>query len=170
VSPPGAAHGWSDEHQRLVTDVRYGSVYSDLCARLYARCDFALNVFQLVGGSTFLITAASSMLGDGKGAVPPQFTAYAGALLGIVSLVAMQWQPAVRAERHRVCASKFLELHGRAWKIKTGDLARELASAQAGAPEGPRGLKMPGYSLNVQAIGFPAEKLTAWERLLNLLA
>jgi hypothetical protein len=29
---------------------------------------------------------------------------------------------------------------------------------------------MPGYSLNVQAIVFPAEKLTAWERLLNLLA
>lgn len=166
----GAKKTWSEQHRRLVTDARYGHVYNNLCERFYSRCDFWLNVLQTGAGSTVLVAAATVLFGDNKGAIPPVLTAITGSALSLLAMAGMFWQPAVRAERHRIASAAFLDLHGRAWSMKTEQLARELADTQKLAPLGPRGLELPAFNRNVVALGFPPEKMTRWERFLDAVS
>jgi hypothetical protein len=165
-----SAKTYSEEHRRMVGDVRWGHVYNDLCHRFYSRCDFWLNILQTAAGSAVLLGAATVFVADERGAVPPRITAGAGAALSVLALCGMFWQPAVRAEKHRTASAAFLTLYGRVWTTKTAQLSKELTALQGGAPMGLRGLEMPAYNRNMAFFEYPQEKLTKWERILDVLA
>lgn len=167
-APP--ATKWSTEHQRLVTEALYGHIYNDLCSRLYGKFDLLLNVLQMAAGSAVLITAGVVFFGDEKGTLGPKASAATGAVLGVISIFATFWQPALRAERHRAASAAFVALHGRAWTMKTPVLASELAAARKDAPPGPRGLANPAANRTVMSLGHQAPPLSGWEKLLDLLA
>lgn len=148
----------------------YGITYNNLCERLYARCELALNVLQVAAGSSVLVSAAVLFLGDGRGGISPVWSAVGGSILTVLTAIAMFWQPAVRVERHKACAGLFVELQGRAWDLRTKQVAAEVASIRKSAPLGPRGLEMPAWNQAVASMGHPRAPLGRWERVLDWLA
>lgn len=161
---------WSVEHQRLVSEALYGHIFNDLCCRLYGKFDLLLNVLQTAAGSAVLITAGVVFLGNEKGVVDPRWSAGSGVLLGVLTIFVTFWQPGLRAERHRTASAAFLALHGRAWTVKTAQLAADLTAARREAPLGPRGLENPAANRTEAALGHPSAPLTRWEKLLDVLA
>lgn len=154
---------FSEHHKVAVTDVAYGRCYSDLCERFYRHCDTCLNVFQ--------VAAASTAVAGSFGKVPAWVSAISGAAIALLGIIAMFWTPAVKAERHKVARDRFIDLHGRAWRLSTPALLRDLASVQKAAPPGPRALEMPAFNRNVRSIGVqPTEKLTPIEWLADAIA
>jgi hypothetical protein len=171
------AKTWSTQHQIAVSDLRYGQCFNELCERFYARMDLTINLLQIVAGSTVVVSVfgaaqvGSPALVGPFGAVPPWLTALSGASVAIVSMLAILWQPGVKAERHKVAGAAFHNLLGKAWSLSTPQLLRELATAQRDQPLGLRSLEMPAYVRASKSIGVVQnEKLTWIERMFDAVA
>jgi hypothetical protein len=159
------ARTWSPQHQKAVSDARYGQCFNTLCERFYKHCDLCLNLLQLAAGSTVVVGAFNGL--------PKWVSTASAAAVGLLALLSVLWQPAVLAERHRVASGRFFDLLGKAWSTSTSTsgFLSELAAAQRDAPLGLRSLEMPAYLLACKAIGAPStERLTFIESLCDAVA
>ena len=156
---------WSQQHQVLVSEIRYWQDYHTLCQRFYARADLVLNVAQVASGSAAILSAWE------KVPVPAWATSPLALAWGIITIAAIFWQPAVRAERHSRAAASCVELYGKAWRSKTVDLQARLAAVLKDAPLGLRSLEMPAFHRTVRSLGQrPTERLTVFEWLCDAFA
>src|SRR5204862_2065210 len=88
-------------HYEAVLDVRYGSRYSDLCARFYEHLDMLFGFVTLVGG-----TAAFTAFFQKDSAL----MAIAGFSLGAIAIIERLVCAPRKAERHCQAKDKFAAL------------------------------------------------------------
>lgn len=157
------ARNFSGSHCRLVSEIRYGVLYNEACAKLYSRGDIALNGTQLVGGAGAVVAVVNSS---------QRLTLWVGVALALASAIAILWQPGIKAERHRAARLSFALLEGRAWKMETDALQAEISSIRATSPEGISLLAVPSYNAMARSVGAEkAQRPETWlQRLFSALA
>jgi len=131
------------EHE-LHFDIQYGYWFNLKCERFYRHLDLLLNIAQLVGGSS----AVLSVFGGYS-----DWLAAVGVLLAATSALSLLMQPAIKAGLHASVKNQFIKLLA-ARKTQAADITEAgIATIRAEAPAGIAWLEQPAYNAAVQAIG-----------------
>lgn len=131
------------EHE-LHFDIQYGYWFNMKCERFYRHLDLLLNIAQLVGGSS----AVLSVFGGYS-----DWLAAIGMLLVATSALSLLVQPAIKAGQHSAVKSQFIRLLA-SRKIQPASATETtIATLRADAPAGIAWLEQPAYNAAVQAIG-----------------
>lgn len=125
-------------------DLEYGYWFNLTNERFYRHLDTALNLVQLVGGSTAAISAMQK---------EPQAVVASGIALAVCAGVALLVQPGTKAEQHRACKAQWRTIKGGVAGMTDEALHRAVTELQGSGPLGLNSLAVPAYNAAVCATG-----------------
>lgn len=157
------AAGDATRYERWL-DVRYGSHYNRLHARLYGHIATAINLIQIVAGSAAFVAAIQDWRA---------LALAAGLVVAVVGAISAVVDPSGRAARFDVHARRYGALDAVADTLPVPDLEQRLSLLQIDVQPGEvAALEQPAYNRNVIENGRPdaVVRVSRWERAVEALA